>query len=72
MMKEGENEKALMFVEQQRSLFPEENAVEEMAFEVISGCIKERTEATREAAADFIDTHPNFRLNRHISRLCSE
>ena len=72
MMKNGETEKALLFLAEQRSLFPEENAVESEAFEVIAGCIEAKNEATGKVAADFVKTHEDFRLNRHIKRLCIE
>jgi hypothetical protein len=72
MMKNGETDKALMMLDQQRALFPEDNPIESEAFKIISDCIKAKNEITRKAAADFIGTHPDFRLNRQINRLCIE
>ena len=46
--------------------------IEKAAFEVISGCIKERNKEARESADRFIESHPNYRLNKHINRLCME
>lgn len=70
MLKEGDTKKALIMLDQQRALFPEGNEVETAAFELILGCIQENSDRTRNAAADFLTANPDFRLNKHINRLC--
>lgn len=70
MVKNGDTEKALVMLNQQRSLFPEEDETERAAFEIIIGCIKEGNEAAPASADRFTQKHPQFRMNRYINRIC--
>ena len=71
MIDRGERDKAVIFLKEQRALFPEESADETEALDLIAGCIDQSLDTPAASARAFVDAHPGHRTNRYLLAICA-